>query len=250
MFSALIVGSLAPDFHYYFNLGPPRYFTHSIKGSFIFTLPVSLAVLWIFHTVMKAPLISLAPRRHQGRLVGLAEPFRWGPLSRFAVILFSLLVGIGTHIVWDSITHERGLIVRNFPNLSAPAVDEFGHPRPLYDILQHLSTLIGSAILAIWYLRWLRRTPPQPVPAELQTSPRAKVAVSATIIAVSGICSAVFGYITSMNLRHFLFFFTGTTAILFMSFTSTGLLFYGLWWHWRHRSGDPVIGDQHNRVIG
>jgi hypothetical protein len=235
VFSALVVGSLAPDFHYFFNLGPSRTFTHSIRGAFIFCLPVSLAVLWIFQTLMKAPLISLSPRAHQEKLAHLAAPFRWRPMGHFAVIVFSVLVGIGTHIVWDSITHERGLIVRNFPNLSAPAVDEFGTPRPLYDVLQHVSTLVGMAILALWYLRWWRRAPIQPVPRYLQMNPRAKAAIVATIVVLGAGFSTPLAYITSYNLYHRLFFFTGTTAILFMSFTATAALFYSLWWQWAHR---------------
>jgi hypothetical protein len=239
VFSALVVGSLAPDFHYFFNLGPSRSFTHSIRGAFIFSLPVSLAVLWIFQTVMKAPLISLAPRTHQEKLACMAGPFRWRPMSRFAVIVFSVLVGIGTHMVWDSITHERGLIVRNFPDLSAPAVDEFGTPRPLYDVLQHLSTVFGMSILALWYLRWWRRAPVQPVPLYLQTNPRTKAAILATILALGAGFSTAFAYITSHNLRHRLFFFTGTSAILLMSFTSTAALVYSLWWQWAWRRIGP-----------
>lgn len=238
VFSALVVGSLAPDFHYFFNLGPARTFTHSIKGAFIFSLPVSLAVLWLFQTVMKAPLISLAPERQQQKLAGLAVPFRWRPASRFALILFSVLVGIGTHMVWDSITHERGLIVRNFPNLSAPARDEFGQQRPLYDVLQHLSTVLGLGVLAVWYFRWIGKAPAQPVPPELRTSQRVKAAVWAIILVLSFILSAYFADLTSRRLRHRLFFFTGTTAILSMSFVFTGILVYSLWWHWRNRRSD------------
>ena len=78
MLSALVVGSLAPDFRYFLNLAPRGHIGHSFKGIFIFCLPVGLAVLWIFQQVMKRPLISLAPRSHQQRLVPLAEPFHWG----------------------------------------------------------------------------------------------------------------------------------------------------------------------------
>ena len=114
VFSALIVGSLSPDFHYFFNLGPRGHFSHSIKGAFLFALPVSITVLWVFHTVMKAPLIALAPQRHQEKLFRFATPFRWLPASRLVLILLSLMMGIATHLLWDSITHEHGLVVRNY----------------------------------------------------------------------------------------------------------------------------------------
>ena len=86
VFSALVVGSMAPDFHYFLGLRPHDHFSHSIRGAFIFCLPVGLAVLWLFQHVMKLPLISLAPERHQERLARFAAAFRWGPASRFALI--------------------------------------------------------------------------------------------------------------------------------------------------------------------
>lgn len=236
MFSALIVGSLAPDFHYFYNMGPRGHFSHSIKGAFVFALPLSLLALWIFETAMKIPLISLAPGGHQEKLAALARPFRWLPAHRLAVILLSLLVGIGTHLLWDSITHERGLVVRNFPDLRAPALEDFGSPRPLYDILQHTSTVIGFSILAVWYWRWFRRAPSLPVPENLQMSSTAKALVAGAILALStGISLAWAVHVVSLHHSRRLTLFVGTAVTTWMSLVFTGALLYSLWWQWRNR---------------
>ena len=197
------------------------------------SLPLGLAVLFVYQTVMKVPLISLAPERHQQKLVALATPFRWRPASRFALIVLSVLVGIGTHILWDSITHERGVIVRNFPDLRAPALDEFGTERPLYNILQHTSTVIGLAILAVWYWRWYRRTTGQPVPRDLQMSPRFKVWFTASLLVVSAAASTTFAYVVSIDVHPRLRLFLGISVIDFMSLVITGAFGYSIWWQWK-----------------
>jgi hypothetical protein len=236
VFSALIVGSLAPDFHYFFNLGPRGHFSHSIKGAFLFALPLSIVALWIFETLMKVPLISLAPQPHQEKLVALAKPFRWLPAGRFAVVLLSLLVGIGTHMLWDSLTHERGLVVRNFPDLSRPALEDFGTERPLYDILQHTSTLTGLLILAIWYWRWFRRAPSHAVPRNLEMSSRAKAwIVAGSLMLVTGISLAWAFYVVTTRSSRRLSLFVGTAVTTWMSLTFTSALAYSLWWRWRNR---------------
>lgn len=224
---------MAPDFHYFFKLGPHRGFSHSVKGAFLFALPASLAVLWVFQTVMKVPLISLASQHLQEKLVPLAKPFAWSPGERFLLILVSLLVGIGTHLVWDSITHERGLVVRNFPDLRAPALDEFGSERPLYNILQHASTLVGMALIVLWYLRWVRRAPVQPVPPGLRMSKHAKMWIAATILTVSIGTSLAYGYSVWVRSHHQFPLFVGNTAITFMSMMFSATLVYALCWQVR-----------------
>ncbi|HKF22280.1 MAG TPA: DUF4184 family protein [Candidatus Angelobacter sp.] len=233
VFSALVVGSVAPDFHYFFNLGPRGHFSHSIQGAFLFALPVSITVLWVFQTVMKAPLIALAPQRHQEKLFRFATPFRWLPINRFVLILFSLMIGIATHLLWDSITHERGLVVRNFADLRAPALEEFGSQRPLYNVLQHASSLLGLAVLAAWYWRWYRRAPVQAVPNSLQVSRHAKTSIVTLVLAGAAGAAIVFASIVSKGPPYQRSIFIGTTVTTFMSLSFTGALAFSVWWQWR-----------------
>ncbi len=229
MLSALVVGSLAPDFRYFFNLAPHGHFGHSFKGVFVFCLPVGLAVLWIFQTLMKVPLISLAPETHQQRLVTLAKPFRWGGAGRFTLIAASLLLGSVSHLAWDAFTHDRGLVVRNVPDLRVP-LQEFGTHRPLYNLLQHGSSLLGVALLAFWYWRWFKRTPPQPVPQHLQMSTHAKGWILGSILTGAAGVSLLYAYFESYRLAS-MSIFAGTFAVTVMSVVFVAIVGYSLWWH-------------------
>ena len=229
MLSALVVGSLAPDFRYFLNLAPRSHFGHSFKGIFIVCLPVGLAVLWVFQKLMKLPLISLAPRSQQQRLAALAKPFCWGGVGRFALIVASLLVGAISHLAWDAFTHDRGLVVRNVPDFRMP-LEEFGTHRPLYNVLQHGSTLLGLALLVFWYWRWFKRTPPQPVPLYLQMSIGMKRWIVGSILALSASLAAVYAYVYSYHLAS-LGLFVGAFVVTCMSLIYILALGFSLWWH-------------------
>lgn len=246
-----MTGSLAPDFHYFLNLWPHGHFTHSIRGIFVFSLPVGLALLWIFQRIMKLPLISLAPQTHQARLVAFASPFRWGPFSRFLLILFALMVGIGSHVVWDAFTHGHGFFVRNVPDLQSPAFEEFGTDRPVWNLLQHGSTLLGMAVLPLWYWLWLRRAPRQEVPAYLRLKTSWKRWISASILILAGSTALADAWIDSDHLAS-RGIFAGTCSVMFMSLVFVGILIFSAWWHWRNRgirsSGHPAIGSPESSI--
>lgn len=108
--SALVVGTMAPDFEYFLPLQAHDHFGHTFPGILVLTLPVALLVLWIFHTFVKASAAALLPRRLQSRLAGHLGKFRFGGLGRFLLIVLSILVGIATHILWDSRMRERILM--------------------------------------------------------------------------------------------------------------------------------------------
>ena len=227
--SALVVGSLAPDFRYFLNLAPRSHFGHSFKGVFVVCLPVGLAVLWIFQQVMKQPLISLAPRSHQQRLVALAKPFPWGGARRFALIMASLLLGAISNLAWDAFTHDSGLVVRNVPDMRVP-LEEFGTHRPLYNVLQHGSSILGLLILVFWYWRWFKRTPPQPVPPYLQMNARTKKWLVGSILALATSAAAVYAFFYSYHMSPF-GLFLGAFVVTSISLIYIETLAFSLWWH-------------------
>jgi hypothetical protein len=63
LFSAtgLIVGSIIPDFEYFLTLSVERRFGHTINGIFYFDLPCALFICFIFHGLIKKPLLNNLP---------------------------------------------------------------------------------------------------------------------------------------------------------------------------------------------
>ncbi len=151
--SALVAGSIAPDVGYLIP-SSDAYFMNTARGLILFDLPVGLALLWLFHAVVKWPLLSAVPDGFQSRLVQPARGFSFGPPRRFGLILLSVLVGSLTHVAWDSFTHEWGWMVEQFAPLRISL-----RGMPVYDILQVAGSVSGVCLLAYWFARWLRFAP-------------------------------------------------------------------------------------------
>jgi hypothetical protein len=155
--SALAIGSIAPDL-WYFVPFVNRVASHSIAGLFWFCVPVGLVSYLVFHWVLKEPLIALlSPRLASFSSAGL-------PPARWHAVVLSLLAGSITHLAWDALTHSEA-----------------------HRWLQHASTLAGSAILAWWSWRKLRRAPIAAHAPRL--SPLSRGLVFAGVIGVSALAA-------------------------------------------------------------
>ena len=93
-------------------------------------------------------------RRLRGLPLGLRP--RLG-LVRLGWTALALVVGAGTHVLWDEFTHPR-----RWGATHVPALGETWGLLPGYRWLQYASGLIGGVILLMWFVRWWRRTPAQP----------------------------------------------------------------------------------------
>lgn len=159
--TALIVGSLSPDFGYYARAFSVATAAHSLLGSFFLSMPsavIALALILLF----RKPLFYLLPSRIGSVLqTSLSLPSQ-NKLRVFALIGFWAWIGACTHILWDAFTHRTGWFVERIPFLQESFLSIHGSPLPIYYLLQQLSTLIGLAILFIFTLSLLSRTPPDP----------------------------------------------------------------------------------------
>src|SRR5262245_61811343 len=153
--SGLVVGSMSPDFLYLINLAPRGQFGHTLRGVFLCCLPLGMLVLWLFHTVMKWPLLSLCPQLLQERLMGPARNFAFGSLLRHLFIVLPILIGSGSHLLWDGFTHEYGWAVSRLSFLRLSVVEFEARSIPVFKILQHSSTVIGGIVLLCCLLHWL-----------------------------------------------------------------------------------------------
>lgn len=152
--SAVVVGSMAPDFLYYLRLTTRSAWGHSLEGICLFTLPVALLVLWGFHAFVKRPLLRLVPWAHRRRLLPYAGPFAFWPPRRFLLILVSVLTGIATHLALDSFTHDYGLLTKTFLFLQAEVTWAGGRVMPMCDLLQFVLSCGLLLVMAAQYARW------------------------------------------------------------------------------------------------
>jgi Domain of unknown function (DUF4184) len=187
VFSALVAGALAPDIGYFLTFSSEHAESHSLKGLFWFCLPAGFLLLLLFQKVLKRPMLALLPASHQARLYPYAQGFRFGPASRFGLILLSLLIGSATHLLWDSFTHDTGWVVRHLPALTMPIHLTHHHSMPAYKLLQHGSSILGLVVLGVAYFIWLRGAEPSHVNLP-RLSSGAKVIIAALMHA--GACAA------------------------------------------------------------
>jgi len=141
---ALMTGSAAPDMYYVltgFIVVPP---THNLVGILWFGLPVALVTAGLVR--LAAPTVAA---HLPSRPAWLAMP-DYGVLGqvrhRWYVAVWSALLGVLSHIVWDGFTHApaatHGWGVRLLPALAVEPVPGW----PLWLLAQHASTVLGAAV--------------------------------------------------------------------------------------------------------
>src|SRR6187549_1453109 len=107
--TGLIVGSVTPDFEYFFKMSVSGEHSHTIPGLFYFDLPVGFFLALVFHEVVKKRFIRNLPSGLQTRLQPLGSiDFVQYIRSNTFVFIFSVLLGSASHILWDAFTHYNG----------------------------------------------------------------------------------------------------------------------------------------------
>lgn len=155
---ALVIGSMAPDFVYFFSFGVSGPFSHSFPGIFLYCVPAGAALYALYCALIRAPLRAWLPGAVRARM-GPQSGWPVRGARAAAVVLASLAAGAASHIVWDGFTHPNTAIVNYWDVLRVPvrlgAVEV-----PLFKVLQHMSSLVGFVVIATFSRRWYARTPP------------------------------------------------------------------------------------------
>ncbi|MCX7638095.1 MAG: DUF4184 family protein [Cyclobacteriaceae bacterium] len=150
--SALVIGSMTPDFEYFIKMKLSGRFSHTLEGAFLFCLPVSFAALVVFHYVVKGPFINALPVYFHSRLIQLRDFDFTESLRKYPFAYFiCLLTGIFSHLLWDSFTHANHFMVRHLEFLSFTPSVFFLPSWPLFRYLQHISTLLGAIYLIFYF---------------------------------------------------------------------------------------------------
>ena len=164
----LMIGAVTPDVPYYVpgHLGRlPAAETHTLAGSYTTCLAIGYLLLAAL-LLLRRPLTALLWPRARWLCLRAVAPFRERPLE-WVFAAPAIVLGVWTHLLWDSFTHNDGWMVRRVALLRAP-VSFLWYSGSVCHVLQYLSSAFGLAVLALWY-RWL---PAPGVAAAVPGAPR------------------------------------------------------------------------------
>ena len=154
--SAMVVGSMVPDFGYILPIHPLRTATHSAVSLVTFSLPLGLLSYWLFQRWMKVPLFNLLPDPAYLRWRPFAAPAESNSPRQWLLAAGGVLLGAATHLVWDGFTHEGARGMRMMPELDDWRFELHGHHLIGARLLEDGSSMLGLAIVLAMLIYALR----------------------------------------------------------------------------------------------
>lgn len=149
--TALIIGSMAPDFEYFFKMSVNGHHGHTFLGVLYFDLPVTFLLAWLFHAVVKRNAIHNLPAFLQRKFQDtLSLDFMAYFKSHAGIFVVSALIGTGSHFFWDNFTHNDGYFVNAMAVYRTVHVPYDGVRYPLFYALQNISTGVGLTIVLLY----------------------------------------------------------------------------------------------------
>lgn len=149
--SALIIGTLSPDFEYFLTLAPITRWAHTPAGLVLFCLPVSIVVWFVFRRLIRPALLDLLPHGSASAL--------GSPSTSWTRAIIAVTLGALTHVAWDGFTHQNDWAVRAWPFLQTMVSPQCLPGLRWYKLLQHVSTAAGLLTIAAWIVAWVRSQP-------------------------------------------------------------------------------------------
>ncbi|WP_162055218.1 DUF4184 family protein [Pontibacter pamirensis] len=160
--TGLVIGSMAPDFEKFFNMEGGNSYSHTWGAIFWFCLPLGIILSFLFHRLVRDPLIDNLPAFLRKRLARFKE-LNWLVhfKKHYFIIVVSIILGAASHLIWDGFTHRNGPGQNQFAMLPADA-DLRIMSLPLFFVLNVLSSVVGLAVVLYAVLR----LPREDVPAD------------------------------------------------------------------------------------
>ena len=132
--TALVIGSVTPDFEYFFRMEQDSVYSHTWAGVFWFDLPLGLLLLYLFNYLIRKELIENLPvflNRRFSRFSSFKRNLN--NVKDLCFVLLSLLIGIVSHIIWDKLTHK-----------TVNLIDQEEH----YTVFWEANSIVGAVLMA------------------------------------------------------------------------------------------------------
>ncbi len=152
--TGLIVGTVVPDFEYFIRVNSRSYYSHTWPGIIWFDLPLALLICFLFHNLIRKPLLLNFPYALHMRFMRFYD-FNWNRFFKknWIMVVYSVLIGIVTHILSDWITHKSYHFVTSVPGLieNPELID---NPKSVYKVFQIVYSIIGLILcfFTVWRL--------------------------------------------------------------------------------------------------
>ncbi|WP_168198225.1 DUF4184 family protein [Crassaminicella thermophila] len=156
-FTALIIGSMAPDFEYFLRFKPVGFIGHTVLGFLYFNLPLCFIIAYIYHYIVKDLFILCLPKPLDSwyeYLMQSRSKWELKDIKRIIIFIYSAFIGMFSHVFWDAFTHKSGYFVNGLSLLTDNFVIR-NYKVPIYKLMQHGSTMIGFIII-LFYLYLIR----------------------------------------------------------------------------------------------
>ncbi len=190
---ALVAGSVVPDLAYYagglLDAGRWGTWAHSPGGWLLLDAPLGAlmaALLVAGRSWIAAPL----PEPWRGGLLALPG-LRTTGRRRVLLLLPASAAGAATHLLWDGFTHAPGFFVQHLAWLRLELGLLDGRPWQLFNVLQHLSTGLGLAVLWRVQARWRRRRGPRGPEGAEPAAERQRRGALLGLLAMAGVFGAL-----------------------------------------------------------
>ena len=155
--SALVIGTMMPDFAYLIRLNPGGGPWHTPLGLLAFCLPVGVAIWWVHRIIIGPALLRLLPPGLGAAAGARVAP---GPTHRLLPgAALAVLLGAVSHDLWDSFTHESSWGVRLISGRDATVPVASIARVPWYEILQYASSVLGLIVIVVLGWRWVMAQP-------------------------------------------------------------------------------------------
>lgn len=176
---ALAAGTMAPDFEYFLRGRIERSISHLAHGVLLVDLPLGLLFLAALTWLVVPGILTLLPDGALHLGPGLTRTFTiprsaWTDRLSLARIAVAIMIGAGSHLVWDEFTHGPAAEGRWLGWLNALPFSIGQADFALYSVFQWISSVAGLAVLAIAADRWFDRQP-RAVPANVLLDPTPSV---------------------------------------------------------------------------
>lgn len=150
--TALVIGSMAPDFEYFIRMRLERIHGHTFLGAIYFDLPLTLLLCWLFHRFARDAMIKNLPMILEEKYKVFYK-MNWmiNFKGRIFPILVSALIGIFSHFLMDALTHDGSWITNNLVVFNEK-ISILGYENLLSRWLQITFSILGLGVIVLTVL--------------------------------------------------------------------------------------------------